>query len=150
MNSATKITHTSDTEYSITRLVDAPIKKVWSMWTEAEHLRHWFCPKNFKVTKLAVEPVKGGGWMIEMQGADGGVYTTSGTFLNVVKQQRLEMTQTWKNSEHQSIISVLFNEDGAKTEINFKQAYLESKVARESHAAGWNEALTNLKAYLQP
>ena len=139
---------TSQTEYTISRVLDAPILRVWRLWTEAEHLRQWFCPEGFEVLEVVIDPQVGGQWTTRMRSPDGGSHTTFGVFREMVEKKRLVFTQSWEGSEHQSVITVTLKERGKATEIVFNQAYLESQEARDSHAEGWGEALNNLETYV--
>ena len=48
-------------------LLDAPVEKVWQVWTQPEHIKQWWGPKGFTNTieKMLVEP--GGEWIFTMQ-----------------------------------------------------------------------------------
>ncbi|TQV78058.1 SRPBCC domain-containing protein [Exilibacterium tricleocarpae] len=150
MSAATKTITPKDPEYTISRIVNAPIARVWRLWTEPDHLRHWFCPKGFTVLEVGIDAQVGGQWMTRMRSSDGGSHTTLGVFREVIEAERLVFTQSWEGSEHHSIITVTLKESGDATEIVFNQAYLESEASRDSHAEGWDEALDNLQRYILP
>jgi hypothetical protein len=37
-------------EIQITRVYDAPVKLVWEVWTELEHVKKWWGPRGFTLT----------------------------------------------------------------------------------------------------
>lgn len=42
----------SDREVVFRRLLDAPRELVWKVWSDPEHLHHWFGPAGFTLTTL--------------------------------------------------------------------------------------------------
>jgi uncharacterized protein YndB with AHSA1/START domain len=42
------------------RVFDAPRERVWQAWTDPEHLKHWWGPKDFKVHTCKVDLRPGG------------------------------------------------------------------------------------------
>jgi uncharacterized protein YndB with AHSA1/START domain len=47
-------------EFVITRTFDAPRDLVWRAFTEAEHLKHWWGPKGFKMLSCKLDLRPGG------------------------------------------------------------------------------------------
>jgi uncharacterized protein YndB with AHSA1/START domain len=73
-------------EYTVTRVVDAPVEKVWQVWTEAEHYASLFhaVPGS---AELDVRP--GGAWKVTMSIPEIGEEPMSGTYVEVVPNKRL-------------------------------------------------------------
>lgn len=61
-------------EITITRTVHAPRQRVWDVFTQAEHIEHWWGPNGFTNTILAMEVQVGGLWRYVMHGPDGTDY----------------------------------------------------------------------------
>lgn len=55
----------------ITRVLNAPRELVFKMWTQAEHLAHWWGPKGFEPTVKKLEFKPGGEFHYGMKGANG-------------------------------------------------------------------------------
>jgi uncharacterized protein YndB with AHSA1/START domain len=55
----------------IERLIGAPRELVFSAFTTAEHLAHWWGPTGFSITTFAFEFRVGGVWRFVMHGPDG-------------------------------------------------------------------------------
>ncbi|MGZ4038569.1 MAG: SRPBCC domain-containing protein, partial [Bacteroidia bacterium] len=53
-----KENETSGREISISRLFDAPLELVWTVWTQPEHLKNWWGPSGFTNTihRMDVKP----------------------------------------------------------------------------------------------
>ncbi|MQA98439.1 MAG: hypothetical protein GEV11_29010, partial [Streptosporangiales bacterium] len=74
-------------DYSITRTVDAPVDKVWRAWTDAEDYGTWASAED---VTLDVRP--GGAWSAVMVIPGGGKFTMSGTYVEVVQDNRIVMS----------------------------------------------------------
>lgn len=51
-------------ELSFTRVLQAPVAKVWSAWTMREQLMPWFCPKPWQVTACEIDLRPGGAFAL--------------------------------------------------------------------------------------
>jgi PhnB protein len=55
----------------VMRSFDAPLALVWSAWTEAELLDHWWAPKPWKTETQSMDFTEGGRWVYAMVGPEG-------------------------------------------------------------------------------
>jgi uncharacterized protein YndB with AHSA1/START domain len=56
-----KPTHeTSDREFVVSRLIDAPRERVWEAWTDPARLAAWFGPKRFETVHAKLDFRPGG------------------------------------------------------------------------------------------
>ena len=60
----------SDTEIAFTRAFPAPRERVWRMWTQAQHLTHWWGPEGWTLPVCEMDFRVGGRWFYCMQGPD--------------------------------------------------------------------------------
>lgn len=76
----------------ITRTFAAPRLLVWKVFTEAEHYSAWFGlhGSRNKVTHFDVRP--GGRWRVESTGSEGQSVIFLGTYLEVIKPEKLVNT----------------------------------------------------------
>jgi len=80
--------------FEIVREFDAPRDLVWKVWTEPEHVAHWWGPKGFDAPVCEMDLRPGGAWRIHMRdmndptGAEGPI---KGIFREIVKPERLVM-----------------------------------------------------------
>jgi uncharacterized protein YndB with AHSA1/START domain len=80
----------------VTRIIDAPIELVWKAWTDPEHVRRWWGPKDYTSPACKIDLREGGKYIfcmrapIEQGGQDS---YTSGVYTKIVPMQRLEFTQ---------------------------------------------------------
>ena len=76
-------------EFVITRTFDAPRDLVWRAFTEAEHLKHWWGPKGFKMLSCKLDLRPGGLFHYGMQAPDGSVMWGKWVFREIVAPERL-------------------------------------------------------------
>jgi len=69
-----------------------------------------------------------------------------------LEPERLVFTFAWEDAEgrpgHETVVTVTFDEFGAKTKLTLHQAVFETVTARELHQGGWASALECLAEYL--
>jgi uncharacterized protein YndB with AHSA1/START domain len=84
----------SEREVVFRRLLDAPPELVWKVWTDPEHLYHWFGPVEFTLT-LEFAFVPDEVWRFIMHGPDGTDYPTVVVFREIVSPSRLVYENGW-------------------------------------------------------
>ena len=82
----------SDRELVLTRIINAPREKLLRAWAEPQLLKQWFAPlpSTARVAELDVRP--GGANLIVMRGPDGNDIPNRGVYLEVVRNERLVLT----------------------------------------------------------
>jgi uncharacterized protein YndB with AHSA1/START domain len=111
---------TADRDLILTRIIDAPPEKVFRAWTEPDLLKQWFAPLPWTTPAAETDVRPGGATLIVMRGPDGKEFPNRGVYLEVVKNQRLVVTdaytKAWEPSEKPFMTVVLtFENDGGKT-----------------------------------
>ena len=76
-------------QIGIERILNAPISLVWQMWTEPEHIQHWWGPNGFSNTISKMEVKNDGEWKFVMHGADGTDYENFNIFKEVVWHEKI-------------------------------------------------------------
>lgn len=85
-------TFNPETDLEITRLLAAPVAKVWRCWTEPDLLVHWFAPKPVVVRDVTIDLRAGGAFGNTMDVPDHGTMVGMGCFLEVIHERRLVWT----------------------------------------------------------
>jgi uncharacterized protein YndB with AHSA1/START domain len=80
---------TSDRELLITRVLDAPVKLVWQVWTDPKHLSQWWGPNGFTNSISVMDVKPDGEWNLVMHGPDGTDYKNRSIFKEVVKYRKV-------------------------------------------------------------
>ncbi len=144
-------------EVTLTRIIDAPRDLVFEAWTDPKHMARWWGPKYFTnpVCELDVRP--GGAILIHMRAPDGTIYPMKGTFLEIVRPERLvfnsiAIEDESGNSILESLTTVTFEEHEGKTKLTVHAAVTRAEPGSEGALAGmeegWNQSLDKLAEYL--
>ncbi len=129
------------------RTIDAPVEAVYAAWTEPEMLRRWLAPGDAEVVRAVAEPEIGGTFLIEMRGADGRRWLTSGRYREVVPHRRLVHTWRWEGSDVETLVTVAFERDEAGgTRLTLTHARFADDEGRDEHERGWSGCLAKLAA----
>tara|TARA_R110002124_G_scaffold49112_3_gene144388 strand:+ start:566 stop:1063 length:498 start_codon:yes stop_codon:yes gene_type:complete len=139
-------------EYRLERVFDAPRTLVWRTWTEPELLARWYGPGvETIIHRFDLEP--GGEWRNEMKWGEKS-FLSKMVFQEVVPPEKL----VWHHSSTDTdwniisnpmmpgwpdvlLTTVVFEEDGAKTNVSLTMAPLD---ATETEAASFAEAMSNM------
>ena len=70
----------NESTVNLTRVFDAPRKRVFDCWTQAEHLQHWFGPKGYTIHSAQTDPRPGGVFRLCMRTPDGADHWVRGQF----------------------------------------------------------------------
>lgn len=142
----------NDRELVLTRLLDAPRELVFRAWTDPEHVSHWWGPTDFTVPSIRMDVWPGGSYRACLRSAEGAEYWVQGTFREIVVSEQLVFSWAWEDDDgkpdHETQVTVTFEDVGGKTLMTFRQAVFESVESRDSHEAGWDECLDRLAAWL--
>jgi uncharacterized protein YndB with AHSA1/START domain len=142
----------SERELVITRIFDAPRRLVFKMWTEPEHLVHWWGPRGFTTISARMDVRPGGGWSRSMRAPDGSIIRKHGVYREIVMPERLVLTYITDdlagNPGGETLVTVTFVDLDGKTRLTLHQAGFESGAARKAHHAGWTSCLERLAEHL--
>ena len=58
----------------IKRIIDAPVRMIWSAWTTPEAVPQWWGPDGFSCKTDRIDLREGGEWVFDMIGPDGTVF----------------------------------------------------------------------------
>lgn len=113
-------TATDGRDLILTRIIDAPREKVFRAWTEPELLKQWFAPLPWTTPRAETDVRAGGASLIVMRGPDEIEMPCPGVYLEVVKNERLVVTdaftKAWEPSEKPFMTVILtFEDEGGKT-----------------------------------
>jgi uncharacterized protein YndB with AHSA1/START domain len=129
----------AERELIFSRLLDAPIKVVWEIWTDPEHIKLWWGPDGFTNTihKMDVKP--GGEWNLIMHGPDGTDYKIEAVFREIIKYRRIVYEQF---TQFKCIATIEFESRGEKTFLHWQMLF-ESReyLVQAAKAYGVDEGL---------
>lgn len=140
-------------EIAITRIYDAPVKRVWEAWVEPEQVAQWWGPRGFTLTTKQKDVRPGGTWTYTMHGPDGVDWPNKTVFLEV-EPESLLVYDHGANDDHPALfrVKVRFTAMGDKTKMEMRMILATPEAADETRAfvkkAGGNATWDRLAEYL--
>jgi uncharacterized protein YndB with AHSA1/START domain len=147
----------ADNEIVITRLLDAPIERVWRAWADPKEIALWWGPYGFKTDTDNREFKAGGVWKHTMIGPDGARYPNAAKYEKIVEHELIVYTNGGgREGDHKGVhfrACVTFVAKGDKTELTLRSVFdtpaEREKVVREYGAIeGGHQTLSRLAALL--
>ena len=93
-------------EILVERVFPAPRELVFRVWTECEHLQHWWGPTGWTLPHCTVDLRPGGKWHYCMQGPDGTEAWGLTLYREIVRPERLVYTDAFSDAEGKMNASV--------------------------------------------
>jgi uncharacterized protein YndB with AHSA1/START domain len=164
------LAHAARADFVITRDFDAPRDLVWKAFTDAEHMKHWWGPKGFKVIAAKMDLRVGGMFHYGMTAPDGSTMWGKFVFREIAPPERMvfvnsfsdEAGGTVRHSGHmdwplEMLTTFTFDErPGGRTRLTTRMQALnatpaEQKTFDQNHDSmrqGWTGTLDSLDAFL--
>lgn len=160
---------TSDDEFIITRVFDAPRELVWKAHTEKEHLAQWWGPKGFTVHPAKLDLRPGGTFHYAMRASSGEEMWGKFVYREIVPPERLVWVNSFSDPEGNTapvpmaegwptemLITMTFTEEDGRTTLNLRSVPInasdeERRTFREGHDSmrqGFGGSFDQLAAYL--
>tara|TARA_B100000378_G_C17920496_1_gene369491 strand:+ start:142 stop:609 length:468 start_codon:yes stop_codon:yes gene_type:complete len=148
---STSTTASKSSEFSITRVFDAPPELVWRAWTEEAELAQWLRPFGVSTETVSFDVRVGGRYSYTMTNdKTGETFPTGGEFLEVSPMRRLVFTWGEPNApiDGAPVITLTLTAQGDRTELVFHLRGFDGKPGDHNVYDGWDEALTNFGRHL--
>ena len=143
----------SDREIVITRVVDAPRRLVFEVYTSPKHLPRWMLgPEGWSMPVCEIDLRPGGAWHFVWRQTDGTEMRMRGVYQEIVAPERLVSSESWGGDWPETINTLILTEAHGKTTITQSVLY-PSKEARDAALktgmqAGMGLSFDRLAAYL--
>lgn len=133
------------TMLTIEATVNAPIEKVWEVWTHPVHIMHWNNASNDWQTTFAENDLrKGGSFTSRMEAKDGSVgFDFNGIYDNVTEHEQIAYTM---GDGRKVSTSFEAGKDITKVTTVFEP---ESQNPIDMQRTGWQNILDNFKSYTE-
>ena len=138
-------------ELSISRLLNAPRELVWKVWTEPEHIKHWWGPDGFRSTIFKMDVRPGGEWDFIMHGPGGTDFKNTHIYKEVIKPSKLVLEHV---TGPKFQMTVVFKEQGNKTLVTINSLFESSEQLQEvikvfKADQGLKQNIDKLETYLE-
>lgn len=162
---------TTDRDFVITRVLEAPRSLVFKAWTDPGQMAQWWGPHGFTnpVCEMDVRP--GGAYRIVMRSPEGAEYPLKGVYCEIVAPERIVMTDDCSEhpSEWQDLVdpdrpkgeddpvgeavsTVTFKELDIGTELvirtRFRSVRIRDAMLKMGMTEGWSQSLERLRDLL--
>jgi len=123
--------------------VKAPVKKIWSYWTDPKHITHWCNASDDWHTPYAENDLKvNGKFKTRMAAKDGSQgFDFEGVYTKVLKNKAIEYSMTDGRR-----VRITFTKLGPETRV-IESFDPESENSVELQRGGWQSILDNFKKY---
>ncbi|MFI5337387.1 MAG: SRPBCC domain-containing protein [Opitutales bacterium] len=164
------VEYTSDRDFTISRVFDAPPELVWQAWTEPRHLSRWWGPREFTNPVCELELKPGGAYRLVMRAPDGTEYPLRGVMLEIDPPRRLVMTmdcsghpESWHDlvnprrkpgtdAAGPMVQTVTMEDLGGQTRLTvhtrFESAAIRNGMVKIGMTEGWSQSLDRLAGCL--
>ncbi|CAH0249161.1 SRPBCC domain-containing protein [Roseomonas sp. CECT 9278] len=132
---------------TLVRRIKAAPAKVFDAWTQPEVLALWWGPHHTRVSEAEIDARTGGRFRIVLVEDAGPSHEVSGTYAEVVPEQRLAFSWAWTNApERVSRVTVAFRPIPEGTEVTVTHDRFADEGTATRHRRGWTESLDRLTA----
>lgn len=137
--------HQTNSKLTVEAIINAPIHKVWKLWTEPEHIKNWNnASDDWHTPHVENDLWPGGGFLSKMAAKDGSfAFDFSGTYDEVKEHEVISYTL----GDGRKVI-ILFSSKGNETTVA-ETFDAENTHSLEMQQSGWQAILNNFKKYVE-
>src|ERR1051326_187314 len=136
---------TEKTNITVEAIVNAPVEKVWELWTNPQHIIHWNNASDDWHTPRAENDLRvGGKFLSRMEAKDGSFGFDFGGEYNKVEQHK-EIEYTIGDGRK---VNITFVPQGNTTKLT-ETFEAEDTHSIEMQRTGWQNILNNFKKYAE-
>ena len=135
----------NESTITVETTVNAPVEKVWKLWSEPEHITKWNSASPDWHTPRATNDLRTGGkFTSRMEAKDGSMgFDFEGVYSDVRENEHIAYAMSDGRT-----VTVDFAAEGDKTRI-VETFDPESENPREMQQAGWQAILDSFKKYAE-
>jgi uncharacterized protein YndB with AHSA1/START domain len=157
MSALKKAEPEADREIVVTRLIDAPVERVWRAWTDNDEIVKWWGPHGFTDESEHREFKPGGHWRHTMIGPDGTRFGNYATYKEIEPMKRIVLLNGGSKEDDEQGMGfrseITFKAVGGKTELTMRSvmatAAMRERVVKEFKAIeGGQQTLAKLDAHV--
>jgi uncharacterized protein YndB with AHSA1/START domain len=149
MNTASNI---EDRTLTISRTLNAPRKLVWEVWTQAEHIAHWWGPQGMKVNVVRHDFRVGGEWEYTMKMPNGMDFISEGKYSKIEVLELIETSAEFKPMTEGVTLVLIFTDSAENTELTLKVIHPTVEYCKQQEDMGfmngWGSTFDRLASYL--
>lgn len=121
----------------VERTLNAPVEKVWKVWTTTESIQKWWSPKDFTAPVIKNDFRVGGTYLFSMQSPKNEMFWNTGTYTEITLNQKIAFTVSFADENGKLVpgaqapapgkwpdsimATVTFQADGGKTHVRVEE-----------------------------
>ncbi len=127
----------------VSRVIDAPVERVWDAWADPAKLARWFAPQPLTLAVDKMDLRAGGGFAMAMLWPDGRKHEFSGVYREVQPRARIVWTGEFPGDPKDNMrTEVTFEAQGTRTLIRVRQTFAKITPVNEQAAQGSRQGWT--------
>lgn len=145
--------------FAITAHFDAPVERIWRLWSEPRQLERWWGPPSHPATFVEHELAPGGSVSYFMTGPEGDKYHGWWRVLETDPPRRLSFEDGFADSDGKpnpelptTLVTVTLSEDGDQTAMEIQSQFPSreamDQVLEMGAAEGMQQALSQIDGLL--
>lgn len=87
----------------VERVFEAPVEKVWQVWTDTESMKKWWSPKYYTAPTIQNDFREGGKFLLSMQSPDGKISWNTGTYTQIITNQKIVSKMSFSDETGKAI-----------------------------------------------
>jgi len=140
-------------EFSMTRRMRAPIRRVFQAWSNPRDLERWSWGSMGIDCRAEVDFRVGGKLLVSTARPDGARWSFSGEYLQIVPNRRVVHSLAWQApmgyEPVEERLSVKFADDGGATTVEFRHRGELDEASLKEHGRGWVDVLDALQRLVE-
>jgi len=137
---------------TLKRTFNAPLKLVWEVWSQPEHIAQWWGPKGMETNVIEHDFRVGGNWKYVMLMPDGNEFIADGIYLEIVELEKIFSSANFKPMTEGVEIQALFEGDGDKTNFTFNVVHPTEEYCKQQEKMGfyngWGSTFDRLEVFV--
>ncbi|ASS48477.1 MAG: polyketide cyclase [Candidatus Fluviicola riflensis] len=133
----------------ITGTFNVPLQLMWEVWTDPEHLMHWWGPNGFTMTINTMDFNEGGEWNLTLQNLDGTDFPHRSVFKEIIPFRKI----VFEHFNPHFTTTILFEFKDEETWLDWTMVFdtaemRESVIKEHKTDEGQEQAIDKLEKYL--
>jgi len=147
--------YVGEQEFVVERQFTAPRTLMFQVFTQPEHLKHWWAPQPYTLPVCTIDLRPGGIWHYCMHSPEGQDQWARSVYREIVPPEKLVYTTTFAD-EHanptlgmpEHLTTVIFTEEGGKTRVTTRVQFSSAEALKVAVDIGMPQGMTITWAYL--
>ena len=100
------------TTISVEHTFNAPIDKVWQIWTNEDSMKKWWSPKDYTAPVIKSDFRIGGSFLLSMKSPDDKMFWNTGKYLEIVEHTKIVSSLSFSDENGQVVPAATYGIPG--------------------------------------